>query len=166
MKRLGVFLAAVSLMACTGPASQKVEPVTTPEASDACPAGRASWALEIVDQRAERDRVDSARMTSILTESIQGSFPGCRWEAPGGAEPAIRIEVWQFRSSFIGGYWEARAAWSVEVARVGGSSAFEVDEGVTRPNYSGSNNEAQSLRDVFAAAMKKTTDGLRADPSG
>jgi hypothetical protein len=167
MKRLGILLAVLGSFSCASPASQKVQPVTTPEASDACPAGRTSWALQVVDHRAERDRVDTDRMRTILSDSIKGSFPGCRWEAAGSGEPAIRIEVWQFRSSFLDGFWEARSSWSVEVEREGGpASRFEEDEGVSRPNYQGSNNEAQSLRDVFEAAMKKTIDGLRAVPSG
>ena len=166
MRFRSILLALAFGISCTGPASRKVEPVSTPEASDACPGGRASWALEVIDQRAERDRVDGPTMTNLLSNSIKGSFPGCRWDAAGGGEPAIRVEVWQFRSAFVDDMWEARAAWTVEVAREGGGeSRFEVEEGVSRPNYRGTDNEAQSLRDVFAEAMKKTTDGLRAVPS-
>ncbi|HEY7369347.1 MAG TPA: hypothetical protein VIA29_05620 [Thermoanaerobaculia bacterium] len=162
MRRWGVLLAAAAVLSCTGPASRKVEPIATPEASDTCPGGRQSWALDVVDHRAERDRVDTERMRTILTDSIKGSFPGCRWEGAASGEPVIRIEVWQFRSTFLDGLWEARASWTVEV---GHDSRFEVEEGVSRPRYQGSDNEAQSLRDVFAAAMQKTNDGLRAVPS-
>jgi hypothetical protein len=166
MHRLCAALALLVFLSCA-PASQKLEPHAAPEPGDACPGGRTSWALEVVDQRADRDRVDSDRMRSLVSESIRRSFPGCGWTQGGSSEPVIRVEVWQFRSVFVDDLWEARAAWTVEVGGDGGGSGrdFEVHEGVSRPSYQGTDNEVQSLRDVFEAAMAKTVQGLRAVPS-
>jgi hypothetical protein len=152
-----LLLAAVGL-GCADTAGWK--PVTYPDPGVACPGGQTAWKLEILDRRV--DRRDEARTVAIVRDSIVGSFPGCRWEPPDGTA-RILLEIHRFSSVQEGNTWEARATWTVLASDVEGRSLteFEVDEEVSRPNYRGSNNARESLREAYDRAVRKTLAGLR-----
>lgn len=157
--RFALVLAAAAA-ACAPPTPRTI---TEPDPEIACPAGRTSWALEVLDRRAERE--GSEKLVSLLRDSITGSFPGCVWKEPGTGRPVVSIEIWRFRSDFDGSTsWEAVADWSVSVRDAAGRavSVFESQADVLRPNYRGYNNERESLQEAFDRALRHTLRGLRA----
>ena len=142
-------------------ASAVLAPLSYPEPDVACPAGRVSWRLEVVDQRA--DRSDSERVTGVIRESITRSFPGCRWEADDASAPLIRIEVHRFAAGLQGNIWDAAVEWTVvaEGPRGEALTNFTAEGEVSRPNYRGSNNELEALKLAFDQSLRRTLAGLR-----
>ena len=160
-ERFSVFLAAALAVSCGGTASLK--PVSAPDPEIACPGGRLAWNLQISDQRASK--TDSERLVSLVRDSLSRSMPGCKWAA-GPSEPAISIEIHRFTADQHGDMWDAAAEWTVSVRDAAGRTLteFQAESDITRPNYRGSNNEAEALREIFESVMKRTLAGLRAVP--
>lgn len=157
---LRLFLLAAVTTACASTAG--LTPVSYPDPSVACPAGRAGWKLEVQDRRADRE--SSEGVVGLITESIRRSFPGCRWdEAAPSDSGRVLIEVHRFSTIPEGNSWEAAAEWTVVASDAAGRTLteFETREEVSRPNYRGSNNAKESLRLVFDSAMRRTLTGLR-----
>jgi hypothetical protein len=151
---------AVLTAAC---GSTGLTPAAYPDSTVPCPAGFGVWKLEVFDRRVRRE--SSEGVQSLVSESIRRSFPGCRWDTDGSEKAArVVIEIHRFVSEPEGNTWEAAADWSVVVSDPSGRtlSEFEADEEVSRPNYRGSNNAKESLREAFDRAMRKTLAGLRA----
>lgn len=139
-----------------------LSPVSYPDPSAPCPAGRTGWKLEVLDRRAERDR--SEAVVALIGDSIRRSFPGCRWDADAGADAGtVRVEVHRFATNPAGNTWDAAAGWTVSALDAAGATLteFETDEEVSRPNYRGSNNAVESLKEVFDRALRRTLAGLR-----
>lgn len=133
-----------------------------PDPAMPCPAGRTGWRVEILDRRAQREGSESVEL--LIGESIRRSFPGCGWDAASGANPGrITIEVHRFTSLAEGNTWDATAEWTVLARDPEGRvlTEFDAREEVSRPNYRGSNNARESLRQAFDAAIRKTLTGLR-----
>jgi hypothetical protein len=153
-----VLLLAGAGLGCAGAAGWKT--ISYPDPQVSCPGGRAAWNLEILDRRANRG--DEERAVSILRESLAGSFPGCQWAAD-GKQARILVEIHRLATAQRGNFWEARAGWTVLATDSDGRklSEFEVDEEVSRPNYRGSNNARESLREAFDRALRRTLEGLR-----
>jgi hypothetical protein len=155
-------LALAALLLVTGGCrSTGLTAVTYPDPSVACPGGLAGWNLEVLDRRVRRDQSEGVQ--ALVTESIHRSFPGCRWDsAPGTGR--IQIEIHRFSAVQDGNSWEAAANWSVVASDSSGRTLteFETDEEVSRPNYRGSNNEKEALREAFDRAIRRTLAGLRA----
>lgn len=155
-------LALVALLLVTGGCgSTGLTAVTYPDPSVACPGGLAGWNLEVLDRRVRRD--GSEGVQALVTESIHRSFPGCRWDSAPGAG-RIQIEIHRFSAIQDGNSWEAAADWSVVASDSAGRTLteFETNEEVSRPNYRGSNNEKEALREAFDRAIRRTLAGLRA----
>jgi hypothetical protein len=160
---LGIFVLALLTNAC---GSIGLTPVTYPDPSVPCPAGLAGWKLEVLDRRARRE--SSEGVQALVGQSIRQSFPGCQWDSAAGAGAGrVQIEVHRFAASQDGNTWEAAADWSVIASDPSGRTLteFEANEEVSRPNYRGSNNEKEALREAFDRAMRRTLAGLRAVPS-
>lgn len=156
---LGALGIAVLAAAC-GPAT--VRPTSYPDPEVPCPGGRAQWNLLIVDERAEK--VASERMTHDVRDAIQKSFPGCQWKnEPEGGGDTITIEIHRLASRYSAGDWDAAAEWDVTVksAQGGTLTNFEANEEASSPNYSGRDNEKETLSDAFRKAIEKTVKGLR-----
>ena len=157
---LRVLVLAVLTTACGSTAG--LTPVSNPDPSVACPAGRPGWKLDVQDRRADRD--GSEEIVTLITESIRRSFPGCRWD---GAAPEdsgrVLIEIHRFSSIPEGNTWEAAAEWTIVASDGSGRTMteFEAREEVSRPNYRGSNNAQESLRLAFDRAIRRTLAGLR-----
>jgi len=103
-------------------------------------------------------------MVSLVRDSLVRSFPGCRWEpAAGGDAGRIMIEIHRFAASPEGNSWDAAAEWTVLATDSQGRTLteFEAREEVSRPNYRGSNNAREALREAFDRAMRRTLAGLR-----
>lgn len=157
---LGVVVAFALLTAGCG--STGLAPVTYPDPSVACPAGLPGWKLEVLDRRVKREGSES--MQALVGDSIRHSFPGCQWDAAAGAGAGrVQIEIHRFVANPDGNTWEAAADWSVVVSDASGRTLteFEATEEVSRPNYRGSNNEKEALREAFDRAMRRTLAGLR-----
>ena len=137
-------------------------PVSYPDPTVACPAGRPGWKLEVVDRRAGRE--GSEDVVAIVGESIRRSFPGCRWDAAAPEDSGrVLIEIHRFATIQDGNSWEAAAEWTVLASDASGRTLteFETREEVSRPNYRGSNNARESLRLAFDSAIRRTLTGLR-----
>jgi hypothetical protein len=169
MNRRLALLALAAVAAACGPPTVRPTSYTVPEI--ACPGGRSQWNLEILDQRADPEGAD--KMTAAIRDGLQKSFPGCRWTfgPPAGAD-TIAIEVHRFASRFERdvegtGSWEAAAEWSVRATSAAGRTLteFQANEEVSRPNYRGSNNEKESLSEVYQKALERTIKGLSAVPA-
>jgi hypothetical protein len=153
---------ALALLA-SGCGSTGLTPVTYPDPLVPCPAGLHGWKLEVLDRRAQR--VSSEGVQALVGQSIRQSFPGCEWDSAAGAEAGrVQIEIHRFAASQDGNTWEAAADWSVVASDPSGRTLteFEANEEVSRPNYRGSNNEKEALREAFDRAMRRTLAGLRA----
>ena len=157
----GALLASLA-SGCGGTSSLK--PLSAPDPDVACPGGRVQWNLQISDQRAEKR--DSARLLPLLRDSLSRSLPGCQWTAAGADTPILSIEIHRFKADFQDNLWEAAADWTVSARDASGHTLmeFQVLSEVSRPNYRGSNNETEALREVFEKAMTRTLAGLRAVP--
>lgn len=160
-------LAAVltTVLLSAGCGSAPVRSVSFPDAEVPCPGGRASWDLQVLDRRADRE--DTERAIGTVRDAIRKSFPGCRWsqpEAPG--EPAITIQIHRLKSEKVAGAWEAAAEWSVSVRDADGRAVtdFEANEEVLRPDYRGTDNEKESISEAFRKALERTIKGLSAIP--
>ena len=154
---VGVFGA---LAAGCGPAT--VRPTAYPDPDVTCPGGRTQWNLVIVDERAEKTA--SERMIHDVRDAIQKSFPGCQWKnEPDGGGDTITIEIHRLASRYSEGGWDAAAEWDVTVksAQGGTLTNFEANEEASSPNYSGRDNEKETLSDAFRKAVEKTAKGLR-----
>jgi hypothetical protein len=139
-----------------------LSPVAYPDPAAACPAGRTGWKLEVLDRRAERE--SSEGVVALIGESIRRSFPGCHWDGEAGADAGlVRIEIHRFATNPVENTWDAAAEWTVTAADAAGATLteFEANEDVSRPNYRGSNNAKESLREVFDRALRRTLAGLR-----
>lgn len=161
--RSRVLVLAVLATACGSTAG--LTPVSYPDPSVACPAGRAGWTLDVQDRRADRD--SSEGVVGLITESIRRSFPGCRWDSAAPPDSGrVLIEVHRFTTIPEGNSWEAAAEWTVVASDASGRTLteFEAREEVSRPNYRGSNNAKESLRLVFDSAIRRTLTGLRVLP--
>jgi hypothetical protein len=157
--KFGLFLVLVAT-GCTS--TSRLTPVAYPDPSQPCPAGRSGWRIEVMDRRA--DRAGSEGVVSLLAESIRKSFPGCQWDAEAGEGAGlISIEVHRFAARPEGNAWDAAASWTVLATESGGRTLteFETDEEVSRPNYRGSNNALEALREAFDRAIRRTIAGLR-----
>lgn len=155
-----LFAIVLSAVACGSGAG--LAPVAYPDPAAPCPAGRTGWKLEVLDQRANRE--SSEGVVSLIAESVKRSFPGCRWDAEAGADAGtLRIEVHRFATNPSGNTWDAAAEWTVTASDPAGATLteFQADEEVSRPNYRGSNNAKESLREVFDRALRRTVAGLR-----
>jgi hypothetical protein len=153
---------ALALVA-SGCGSSGLTPVTYPDSSVPCPAGLHDWKLEVLDRRARRE--GSEGIQALVGQSIRQSFPGCQWDsAAGEGAGRVQIEIHRFAASQDGNTWEAAADWSVLASDPSGRTLteFEANEEVSRPNYRGSNNEKEALREAFDRAMRRTLAGLRA----
>jgi hypothetical protein len=151
---------AVFATACGSGAG--LSPVAYPDTAAPCPAGRTGWKLEVLDRRMTRE--SSEGVVSLIGDSIRRSFPGCRWDAEAGADAGVvRIEVHRFATNPAGNTWDAAAEWTVTASDAAGATLteFQADEEVSRPNYRGSNNAKESLREVFDRALRRTLAGLR-----
>jgi hypothetical protein len=157
-------LAAAALAVSCGPPTLK--PVSSPDPEAACPGGRTAWSLDVLDRRAEREA--SEKTVALVQDSVRKSFPGCTWTAPkdGDNLPAITIEIHRFAAPYQEGMWEAAADWNVLARDASGRSLTDFDavSEISRPNYQGSNNEKEALKQVLAEALQKTLAGLRAVP--
>lgn len=159
MRRLALLL--LTAVSCA-PATSGLKPVGASEAETACPGGRRTWNLAITDLRAERK--DSDRVLSLIHDSLSRSFPGCQWKSPADpATPTITIEIHRLGADFDGSMYDAAAEWSVIASTASGQTLtqFEAEAAVSRPNYAGSNNEREALRDAFERALSRTAAGLR-----
>jgi len=155
-----VLVLAVLTTACGSTAG--LTPVSYPDPSVACPAGRPGWKLDVQDRRASRD--GSEGVVALITESIRRSFPGCRWDAAAPDDSGrVLIEVHRFSTIPEGNTWEAAAEWTIVASDASGRTLteFEAREEVSRPNYRGSNNAKEALRQVFDLAIRRTLTGLR-----
>ena len=161
---LGI-LGLAALAAACGPAT--VRPASYADPDVACPAGRTSWSLEILDQRAETN--GSEKMVASIRDGLQKSFPGCRWTAAAPGADTITIEVHRFASRLDDDYttWEAAVEWTVRAQDAGGRTLteFQADETLARPNYRGSDNEKESLTEAYQKALARTAKGLQALPA-
>jgi hypothetical protein len=151
-------LALVLPLAFTLACSVHVAPVVETDSEAGCPGGSPEWRLQIVDQRADK------KVTNIdgpIRDSIVRSLPGCRWSSSSSA-PEITIEVHRFRVA-LEDMWEAGAEWSVIVRdRDGGPvTEFQTDAHVSRPNYSGVDNEKACMQQALEEAIRRTLTGLR-----
>ena len=163
VKNRSVFGVVALILLATGCGSTGLTPATYPDPSVPCPAGLRSWKLEVLDRRARRESTEGVQ--SLVSESIRQSFPGCQWDSAGGVESGrVQIEIHRFVASQDGNTWEAAAQWSVVASDGSGRTLteFEANEEVSRPNYRGSNNAREALREAFDRAMKRTLAGLRA----
>jgi hypothetical protein len=109
-------------------------------------------------------RESSEGVISLVADSIRRSFPGCRWDAEAGQNAGvIRIEIHRFATRLAGNTWDAAAEWTVTASDTAGATLteFEADEEVSRPDYRGSNNAKESLREAFDRALRRTLAGLR-----
>lgn len=137
-------------------------PVAYPDSEAPCPAGRTGWRLEVLDRRMTREKSDG--VVALIGDSVRRSFPGCRWDAEAGADAGVlRIEIHRFATIPAGNTWDAAAEWTVSALDAAGATLteFETNEEVSRPNYRGSNNATESLREVFDRALRRTLAGLR-----
>lgn len=156
-----VVLLALLATAC-GSATEGLAPVAYPDPSGVCPVGKTGWRLEVLDRRAERP--NSEDVVTLIGESVRRSFPGCRWDGEGNAGAGvIRVEVHRFGTSPAENTWDAAAEWTVTASDPAGATLteFAADEEVSRPNYRGSNNAKESLKEVFDRALRRTLAGLR-----
>ena len=157
--------AAVLLLSAVACGPPSLKPTTSADPTSSCIGGSMTWSIEVLDRRAEREA--SEKTVALVKDSVTGSFPGCKWTAPGtpGA-PSILIEINRFAAPFQDGTWNGAADWSVLVRNAGGQTLteFEAEDDVERPNYMGSNNEKEALQEVFSEALRKTLAGLRAVP--
>jgi hypothetical protein len=151
-------------VAC-GPAT--VRPTSYADPDVTCPAGRSAWSIEIKDERAEPK--GSEKMVAAIRDGIQKSFPGCRWSNAAPGADTITIEVHRFASHLDDEYtsWEAAVEWTVRAQDAGGRTLteFQADEALARPNYRGSDNEKESLTEVYQKALSRTIKGLQALPA-
>lgn len=166
-RRLALWTLAALTVSCGPPA---VRPASYPDPDVSCPGGRTGWTLEIVDQRVDPEGSD--KMVAAIRDGIQKSFPGCRWATGPSAGESIRIEVHRFASRLEydregTGSWEAAAEWTVRAVDAGGLTLieFQANEELSRPNYYGSNNEKESLSEVYQKALERTAKGLRSLPA-
>lgn len=157
---LRLVVLAVVTTACGSTAG--ITPVSYPDPTVACPAGRPGWKLDVQDRRARRDGSDD--VVALVGESIRRSFPGCRWDAAAPGESGrVLVEIHRFGTIQEGNSWEAAAEWTVVASDASGRTLTEFDarEEVSRPNYRGSNNARESLRLAFDQAIRRTLTGLR-----
>ena len=157
---LRLVVLAVVTTACGSTAG--ITPVSYPDPTVACPAGRPGWKLDVQDRRARRDGSDD--VVALVGESIRRSFPGCRWDAAApGDSGRVLVEIHRFGTIQEGNSWEAAAEWTVVASDASGRTLTEFDarEEVSRPNYRGSNNARESLRLAFDQAIRRTLTGLR-----
>ena len=162
MRKTALLLLALAVVTAGCGSTAGLTPVSYPDPSVACPAGRAGWKLDVQDRRADRE--SSEGVVALLTESIRRSFPGCRWDAAAPPDSGrVLIEVHRFSTMQEGNSWEAAAEWTVLASDASGRTLteFETREEVSRPNYRGSNNAKESLRLVFDGAIRRTLTGLR-----
>lgn len=139
-----------------------LQPVSYPDPTVACPAGRPGWKLDVQDRRARREGSDD--VVTLVGESIRRSFPGCRWDTAAPADSGrVLVEIHRFSTIQDGNAWEAAAEWTVVASDPSGQTLteFEAREEVSRPNYRGSNNARESLRLAFDQAIRRTLTGLR-----
>ena len=100
----------------------------------------------------------------LLRESLTRSFPGCQWASPTRRDaPTITIEIHRFAADFDGTIYDAAAEWTVSARDPTGRTLteFQADASVSRPNYRGSDNEKEALRETFEKAVNRTLAGLR-----
>jgi len=153
----------IALSAACGPPTLKPQAMAEPDV--ACPGGWTAWSLEVLDRRAEREA--SAKVVTLVSDSLTKSFPGCAWNAAATApRPSILIEINRFAAPFEDQTWNGVADWSVLVRDPGGRTLaeFEAQADVARPNYRDSNNEKEALEEVFHEALRKTVTALRSLP--
>jgi hypothetical protein len=155
----GLIALAVLATAC---GSTGLAPVAYPDPTVPCLAGLRSWTLEVLDRRVRRESSDG--LQSLVSQSVRRSFPGCQWDSPGEGSGRVQIEVHRFAANPEGNTWEAAADWTVVASDASGRTLteFEANEEVSRPNYRGSNNAKEALREAFDRAMRRTLAGLRA----
>ena len=165
---LSAFCLLLSFLSCgpSGPGSLK--PLAAPDPDTACPGGRSSWKLEVLDRRANRR--ESEKVTALVADSIRRSFPGCAWDRLPADAPTITVELNAFASTFNrdgDSQWDAVATWSVLVREASGRtvSEFECDASASQPNYTNLNNEKEVLNRVFDEALRRALSGLRSIPA-
>ena len=166
--RLALWALAVLTVSC-GPPS--VRPASYADPDVACPGGLNAWNLQILDQRVDPEGSD--KVIAAVRDGLQKSFPGCRWTSgpPEGAA-TISIEIHRFASRLEydregTGSWEAAAEWTVRATSASGRTLteFQANEEASRPNLRYSNNEKESLSEVYQKALERTAKGLRSVPA-
>jgi hypothetical protein len=161
------FFAAAALVLAASCGPPKIQPVGANDPEAGCPGGKTTWSLEVLDRRADREREASERVVALVRDSITKSLPACTFSAPGTeGVPSISIEINRFSAPFEEGAWEGRADFNVLARNAAGGTLtdFDATSEVSRPNYQGSNNEKEALKQVLAEALKKTLAGLSAVP--
>jgi hypothetical protein len=165
MRRLWPLLFAGLVLSCSTTAGLK--PITSQDSEVPCPGGSLIWNLAIQDQRAER--LDSERVVGLVRESLSHSFPGCQWVSSARRDaPTIAIEIHSFAADFDGSIYDAVVEWTVSARDGSGRTLteFQSEGRVSRPNYRGSNNEREALREAFEQAINRTLAGLRTVSGG
>jgi hypothetical protein len=154
----GFALAALLSAGACGPAT--VRPVSYPDPEVPCPGGRTTWSLQIIDHRA--DQVVSEKMVHDVRDAIEKSFPGCKWTNVEGGD-TIAIEIVRLASHYSDGGWDAAAEWNITVrdAQGGTLTEFSANEEASSPNYSGRDNEKETMSEAFRKAVERTAKGLR-----
>jgi hypothetical protein len=158
-----VTLVALAALTAACGSTAGLRPVSYPDPTVACPAGRPGCKLDVQDRRARREGSDD--VVTLVGESIRRSFPGCRWDAAAPADSGrLLVEIHRFTTIQEGNSWEAAAEWTIVASDASGRTLTEFDarEEVSRPNYRGSNNARESLRLAFDQAIRRTLAGLRA----
>lgn len=162
MRSLVLRLVVLAFVTTACGSTAGLRPVSYPDPTVACPAGRPGWKLDVQDRRARREGSDD--VVTLVGESIRRSFPGCRWDAAASADSGrVLVEIHRFSTIQDGNSWEAAAEWTVVASDPSGRTLteFEAREEVSRPNYRGSNNARESLRLAFDQAIRRTLTGLR-----
>jgi hypothetical protein len=82
---------------------------------------------------------------------------------PEAGGDTITIEIHRLASRYSDGGWDAAAEWSVTVrtAQGGTLTEFDANEEASSPNYTGRDNEKETLSEAFRKAVEKTAKGLR-----
>lgn len=151
-----------SLTAGCSTAAGGIKPVVSHDSETRCPAGRITWNLQILDQRASLE--DSAHVIGVVRESLSRSLPDCRWTAT--AQPdagTITIEIHRFGTTSDSGAWDAAVEWGTWVRDASGRTLTEFESigEESRPNYRGEDSERIALQRALEKALNITLNGLR-----
>jgi hypothetical protein len=120
---------------------------------------RSGGNLAITDLRV--DRKESERVLPSSANLWSKSFPASG-RARRNPPPDDGTEIHRPRRTSTGPCTSPRRLVGDREHGVGPAlTQFEADANVARPNYAGSNNEREALRDAFEKALQRTAAGLR-----